>query len=420
MQPFLKYVAVVTIVAPLLAASGHYTSAKQSQAKIISDTRELDSVSRFTPSVDTKQDLSPELKADQKNESANKSDTVPESPVAVAPQPLQQNEIEPQIEDDSVSPLVADTARSSDPLAAVELAPEVNDSNSVSQKVRAGQLALVQRLKAAKIQSASKGTETPEEHTDQILQAKGLQTNSTAIPVPDEAQQHPDPIGSPHPIPWTWIQATQEAISSKGGSGVRYYRSVPVISPDGRYAIYSRVQLEVRPEMHNSRVTSVLFVEDRQTKKLQIISSTAPINDPLLKVKLSSPQQNTQGTIAVLVPVSWSENGDRFLARKFEGLMNTSDATDRAVIWDRQKNHSQSVTPAEEKHEHEEIAVLLGWSKARPDQVLFRTGEIGEDKWPLVTVSHDGSTQLATTADQPVTFGEKIKEVWAGPPVAYR
>ena len=55
---------------------------------------------------------------------------------------------------------------------------------------------------------------------------------------------------------------------------MRYYRSVPVVSPDGRYAMYSRVQLEVRPEMYNSRVSSVLFIEDRQTQQLQVVTST--------------------------------------------------------------------------------------------------------------------------------------------------
>ncbi len=59
---------------------------------------------------------------------------------------------------------------------------------------------------------------------------------------------------------------TQEAIGGQGRSGVRQYRSTPVVSPDGRYAVYSRVQLEVEPEMHNSQVSSLLFIEDRQTK----------------------------------------------------------------------------------------------------------------------------------------------------------
>ncbi|MHC5722226.1 MAG: hypothetical protein ACYTX0_61990, partial [Nostoc sp.] len=53
----------------------------------------------------------------------------------------------------------------------------------------------------------------------------------TTIEIPvaeprDESQaEQVDPIGSPHPIPWKWITATQEAIAFKGGSGVRHFRS---------------------------------------------------------------------------------------------------------------------------------------------------------------------------------------------------
>jgi hypothetical protein len=123
----------------------------------------------------------------------------------------------------------------------------------------------------------------------------------------------------------------------------------------------------------------------------------------------------------VLVPVSWSEKGDRFLARKFKGVFNTGDATDHAVIWDRQKNHANTVAPAQEETEHEKIAILLGWSKSQPDHVLFRAGEMGEENWPLVKVANDGKTVPTTTdADQPITFGKKVTEVWAGPQVAYR
>jgi hypothetical protein len=99
--------------------------------------------------------------------------------------------------------------------------------------------------------------------------------------------------------------------------------------------------------------------------------------------------------------------------------MNTSDVTDHAVIWDREQNRSESVTPSQEENKHE-IAVLLGWSKTQPDQVLFRTGELGEEEWPLVTVAYDGKTVTATNADQPVTYGQRVKEVWPGPQVAYR
>ncbi|MFN7529433.1 MAG: hypothetical protein ACK5QA_18720, partial [Dolichospermum sp.] len=230
-----------------------------------------------------------------------------------------------------------------------------------------------------------------------------------------------DPIGSPHPIPWQWIMSTQEAIGGKGLSGVRYYRSLPVVSPDGKYAIYSRVQMEVKPEMHNSRVKSVLFMEDRQTKKLRVMISTDKEIDPLLNKEVSlSEEADNDGKIKVLVPVSWSEKGDRFLARKFVAIFNTADATDQAVIWDRQKNNINVVNPVQSEDDHEKIAILLGWSKNQPNNVLFRAGELGEENWPLVQVANDGQTvDMSAEEDQPITFGESAK-IWADPQVASR
>jgi len=317
-----------------------------------------------------------------------------------------------------------------DTLAAVELAPLTN--------VPVSQLNLIRKLKAANIKSL-KGQENSffkEKFFTESLTAtqvaptlrESQPTITTEIPVSeprDESQaEQIDPIDSPHPIPWKWITATQEAIGSKGGSGVRHYRSVPVVSPDGKYAVYSRVQLDVKPQMYNSHVTSVLFVQDMQTKKLWVMASTTPVTDPLLKVKAvkaaASEETDPSGKIGVLVPVSWSEKGDRFLARKFEGLFNTGDSTDSAVIWDRQKNHANTVAPANEADEHEKIAVLLGWSKRQPDHVLFRAGELGEENWPLMQVANDGKTVTTTNEDQPITFGKKVTEIWAGPQVAYR
>ncbi|KAB8314087.1 hypothetical protein SD81_039460 [Tolypothrix campylonemoides VB511288] len=427
-QPFLKYFIFVMLIAPLVAASAHTSSAKQTQAaRMPSVATESESVSKQTAGVD-QANLISVSKATQINSSTKKSHFVPLSVAAVSQSQIQRDKINVwAVEEDSASVEMPHN----DPLVAVELAPPIQESNSASNEIAASQYDLVQRLKASKVQAlvVNNGSVSREVLAGATLEAakvdyhKESQQKPTAVTVveqrPQEAQAvQQDPIGSPHAIPWVWIQATQEAIASSGASGVRYYRSVPVISPDGRYAMYSRVKLEVKPQMYNSQVTSVLFVEDRQTKRLHVVTSTAPMNDPLLKVQLSSANGDAQGTIAVLVPVSWSQKGDRFLARKFEGAMNTSDATDHAVIWDREQNRSESVTPSQEENKHE-IAVLLGWSKTQPDQVLFRAGELGEEQWPLLTVAYDGKTVAATNADQAVTYGQ-IKEVWAGPQVAYR
>jgi hypothetical protein len=259
------------------------------------------------------------------------------------------------------------------------------------------------------------------------IEAKAPSTPSmTEIPVEgmaNESQELPeDPIGSPHPIPWNWMISTQESLGKRGASAVRQYRSLPVVSPDGKYSVYSRVQMEVKPEMYNSRVTSVLFIEDKQTGRLKVLTATSTLHDPLLNRQPAVPEQpHTSGTIEVLVPVSWSEKSDRFLARKFVGLFNTADVTDYAVIWDQQQNRINTVTPSYGENEHEKIAVLLGWSKKQPSNVLFRTGELGEENWPLLEVTSNGKTiTTAIDRDQPVTYGERNAQIWAKPQVAYR
>jgi hypothetical protein len=426
-QPFLKYVVVVIMIAPFLGASGYSTTLKPEVAKETSLPEESDSVSKEIALVGE-----PEteiLKVDQINSSPEQLDSAPTENNAVQePQVLPEDKIEPLPQADaSVS---SSDLNVPDPLAEVELAP--------STDVPVSQLNLVQKLKAANVKSLRKeeNSQVREKPFTESLVAiqvaptlrESQPTTTTEIPttepVNESQAEQIDPIGSPHPIPWKWITATQEAIGSKGGSGVRHYRSLPVVSPDGKYAVYSRVQLEVKPEMYNSRVTSVLFVQDMETKKLWVMASTTPVSDPLLKTKATkavSPEvTDTSGQIGVLVPVSWSEKGDRFLARKFEGVFNTGDSTDSAVIWDRQNNHSNIVAPANHDNESEKIAVLLGWSKSQPDHVLFRAGELGEENWPLVKVANDGNTVITTDDDQPITFGKKVTEIWAGPQVAYR
>ncbi|MDF5730581.1 MAG: hypothetical protein PUP92_21800 [Rhizonema sp. PD38] len=431
-QPFLNYVVVVILIAPLVVASGNSTSANQPLVANLA-TENQDAIPTETAPVEDVHSLdAAQISKVDRNEALTKRLNSNSIPVVTAnAQVVPVNGIESSRLDEILSE--DEEIPEADLLARVELAP-TTENDSVPEKIDASQVNLVQKLRAAKIP-----TETRENISvsKSVYIAKALraakinptpsasQSQSTAVPVVEqqdgEQASQQDPIGSPHHIPWQWIQATQEAIGSKGGSGVRYYRSVPVVSPDGRYAMYSRVQLEVRPEMYNSRVSSVLFIEDRQTRQLQVVTSTSSLSDPLLKVNVSSPSPDTQGSIGVLVPVSWSEKGERFLARKFEGLMNSSDATDRAVIWDRQKNNTNTVSPNEGENDGEKIAILLGWSKTQPNSVLFRTGEVGsEEKWPLMAVTDDGKTVAANAVDQPITFGEKAKEVWENPPVAYR
>jgi hypothetical protein len=424
-QPFLNYVVVVMLIAPLIAASGHSTSAKQSKilAKITPETGESEALPQETanvaePDVAGIQDSSSNFLPGESNSAPQKIAEVGEKPVGEAAK------IDSLVVADYSISTNEQALTNIDPLASVELAP-IPDTPINTLKLRAELTAAeIESLLPEESSSLKKNPQVALSVTPRIPVIEPLpqaEPDSTTEAPSEEQTEQVDPIGSPHPIPWKWILANQEAIGSKGNSGVRYYRSVPVISPDGRYAVYSRVQMEIKPEMYHSRVTSVMFVEDRQTKKLRVMATTSQIKDPLLKASVSPPEQiREDGQIGVLVPVSWSEKSDRFLARKFAGVFNTGDATDHAVIWDRQKNHTNTVAPSRHEDDHEKIAVLLGWSKNQPDHVLFREGEMGEEEWPLVQVATDGKTVNPTDADQPVTYGDKLSEIWAEPQVATR
>ncbi|AFY55038.1 hypothetical protein Riv7116_2530 [Rivularia sp. PCC 7116] len=434
MQPFLKYVLVVVLIAPLVGASGHSSSAKQSQPNsLTAETPELESVIVEVPIAseyklsqpETVKTLTPEV-----NSESMKLAAVIE-PKIIQPNVVESLTIETVTTEEEVKSSKNSSSINEDPFKEVELAPPVSSAEVGSGKISARGIKLVQRLKAAKTQSSKKDILVAKLAGTKSLKARkvlalrrNLVPQPTDAPVVQEQEEselsQQDPIGSPHAIPWKWITATQETVSANGGSGIRYYRSVPVISPDGRYSIYSRVKLEAKPQMHKSRVSSVLFVEDRKTNHLKVVASTSALIDPLLKAKeVAGKDSQIPGKIGVLVPVGWSENGERFLARKFEGLFNTAHASDQALIWNREKNRANTVAPSQKNHQYD-IAVLLGWSKNTPDNVVFRAGEMGQETWPTITVANDGKTVATPELDQPTTFGRKNTDIWAGPQVAYQ
>ena len=223
-----------------------------------------------------------------------------------------------------------------------------------------------------------------------------------------QAEVKSDPLDSPHPIPWNWVLETNESLQQKETSGVNYYRSSSLISPDGIYAAYSRIQMEGKPELFRSRVTSVMFLENLHTGDLKTITASSPLADNPFN---SNKEATRPGTISILIPVSWSNSGDRVLARQFEGFFNTSYASDYAVVWERSNNRTVTVAPQNNLYTN---AVLLGWSETDPEQVLFRAGNLGEENWPLWAVDTEGETILAGE-DKPIVYGQVIRKVWTGP-----
>lgn len=217
-----------------------------------------------------------------------------------------------------------------------------------------------------------------------------------------------DPLNSPHPVPWNWVLANQSETRPRNRVQMRYFRSQSLISPDGQYAAYSRIQMQISPNYYASRVSSVLFLENLRTGDLQTITASSPFADNPFVARGESEQA---GTIAILIPVAWSEQGDRILAREFESLFGTDVASDFAVVWEQPLNRTYTFAPTRIQYSN---AILLGWSQTHPDRVLFRAGNIGEDEWPLWTVDTTGQTAIATE-DHPVTYGRVVNNIWAGP-----
>lgn len=230
---------------------------------------------------------------------------------------------------------------------------------------------------------------------------------SDFIPEPTQTQQQNDPLGSAYPIPWEWIVQTQTEFTEKGASGLRYYRSPSLVSPDGQYAVYTRVSLQAEPEMHRSRVTSVMFLENLKTGELQVIRAKSPLAEHLSG---EGKQEQQAGIMSILIPVSWSQNGKQLLSRQFEGIFNSSDACDYAVIWDRQTNQTDTISPNDMDYN---TAVLLGWSSSNPNQVLFRAGFLGEEDWPVLSVALNGKTILASQ-NESITYGQVTSYAWTG------
>lgn len=219
-----------------------------------------------------------------------------------------------------------------------------------------------------------------------------------------------DPINSPYPVPWNWVMATlsESRQTIVPQSRLHYYRSQSLLSPDGQYAAYSRIQVQLSSHFTQNRVASTLFLENLTTGDLQTITASSPFaDDPFVPRSVSQ----SSGTIAILMPVAWSEESDRILAREFESIFGSDIASDFAVVWDRRANQTYTIAPTQVQYSN---AVLLGWSQSHPGQVLFRAGMMGHENWSLYAVDVSGQT-ASVNHDRPITYGEIVNSAWSGP-----
>lgn len=216
-----------------------------------------------------------------------------------------------------------------------------------------------------------------------------------------------DPINSPYPVPWNWVMATLSDRSSLPSSKVRYYRSQSLVSPNGQYAAYSRIQVQISRDFTQNRVASTLFLENLTSGELQTITASSPFADNPFT---SNGDTSQSGTIAILIPIAWSEGSDRILAREFESVFGSDIASDFAVVWDQSSNRTYTIAPQAQYSN----AILLGWSQSHPDQVLFRAGMIGNENWSLYAVDVRGQTAYVSH-DRPITYGQMVNSVWSGP-----
>ena len=88
------------------------------------------------------------------------------------------------------------------------------------------------------------------------------------------------------------------------------------------------------------------------------------------------------------------------------------------MIWDRSSNQTATISP---DHVDYTTAILLGWSSANPERVLFRAGILGEEEWLNWSVALNGETAIAEnppslTASQSnsIVYGQLLTRSWTG------
>ncbi|HIK34651.1 MULTISPECIES: hypothetical protein [unclassified Thermosynechococcus] len=224
---------------------------------------------------------------------------------------------------------------------------------------------------------------------------------SQRSPAPDQPLETVvvDPLQSPFPLPWKWID-DGHAAALKAKKSLRFTQQTPqYVSPDGRYVAQATLYFTADPEAQRQQLVSILEIRDRQSGSQQRIESLREMPREFL-----AEVRQGQGLIAVLVPVGWSETGNHLLVRQVGGLFATDLISDAAWIWQAGVGHVATVYPTADEYD---FATLLGWSTTHPQRVLFQTQTMGNPKATIWAVDTQGSTQLAQ-GDRPRVYGTTL------------
>jgi hypothetical protein len=216
-----------------------------------------------------------------------------------------------------------------------------------------------------------------------------------------------DPLISPFPVPWTWIWEMQAQASAANRAKSYQYRSPEVVSPDGQFRAYTMIELEAQPDPLKSQVRSTLWVLPANgAEPLRYASSMHLGAGGTVQTSAKQP-----GTISMLMPIGWSQDGRQLLIRQFEALMGSDIASDYGVIWSRDR---QTVTSWAPNPINYDSAVLLGWDQTQPGQILFETSILGELDTQRVGVNLGSGKTALTPNHEPVNHGQVISRE-AGP-----
>jgi hypothetical protein len=194
------------------------------------------------------------------------------------------------------------------------------------------------------------------------------------------------------------ISKNQTQATQTGKVMTLRYVSEAIASPDGQLKAHSVLSLELHPAVTQSRIVSHLIITDAKGAEIQRVASSMHLGDGMVKETSGA---SIAGTLSILMPATWSTDGQQLLARQFEAVFGSDVSSDYALVWSRKTQQSKTVAPVPQDYD---TATLLGWSQRNPDQILFRTAILGETHTTLVAVNHNGTT-VASEGDQILPLG---------------